>query len=262
MSVLSIFLAAGAFAGLMAGLLGIGGGIIIVPILAAVFPHLNIAPELTMHMAVATSLASIMFTSLASVYAHEKKNAVSWPVFQRMALGLVVGGWCGSFLADLASTHTLRFLFGILELLVAVQLVFDFKPRPQRRIPGTIGLLMAGVGIGVLSALVGIGGGTMVVPFLVWCAVGVRNAVATSSACGFPIAAAGSFGFIIAGWNSHSLPEWSLGYVYFPALLGISVTSVIFAPLGAQLAHKVPGRWLKRLFALFLATVGIVMMLG
>jgi hypothetical protein len=162
---------------------------------------------------------------------------------------------------DQLPNNTLRIIFGVFELLVAAQIGFGIKTAPHRQLPGRVGMSTTGGVIGVVSAIVGIGGGTLTVPFLVWCNVGIRQAVATSAACGLPIAIAGTIGFIAAGWNASALPAGSSGYVYWPAFAGIAATSVLFAPLGARLAHTLPADKLKRFFALFLAALGVLILL-
>jgi len=252
----------GAFAGLVAGLLGVGGGLIIVPVLVFIFTGQGIANHLIVHLAVGTSLATIVFTSISSVRAHHQHGAVIWPVFWQLTPGIVIGAWLGALFADVLASDQLRRFFGVFELLVAIQMTFNVKPRPHRQLPRRTGMLAAGGVIGSISAIVGIGGGTMTVPFLVWCNVAMRKAVATSSACGLPIAIAGATGFIVTGWNAVDLPVYSSGYVYWPAFIGIVIASVLSAPLGARLAHRLPAAQLKRIFAVLLYILGLRMLLG
>ncbi|KPK56720.1 MAG: hypothetical protein AMS22_00215 [Thiotrichales bacterium SG8_50] len=258
-----IYLGLGAFAGTVAGLLGVGGGLIVVPVLAIIFAQQGVSAEHLMHLAVGTSLATIVPTSISSVVAHHRRGAVLWQVFKRLVPGIVVGAAAGALLAKFLDTAVLRTTFGVFELLVAAQLALDIKPAPHRDLPARSGMTLAGTVIGAVSAVLGIGGGTLTVPFLVWCNTQVRQAVATSSACGLPIAIAGGVGFVVTGWEAASeLPSSSLGFVYLPALLGISVASVAFAPLGARLAHWLPPGTLKRIFAVFLAILGLRMLLA
>lgn len=252
----------GATAGVLAGLFGVGGGLVIVPVLALLFSRAAIAPEVIMHLAIGTSLATIVFTSISSVYAHHRRGAVRWPVVLRLAPGIILGAWLGAALADLLPSESLRIIFGVFELLVAVQLGLNLRASPHRSLPEWPGMGLVGGAIGSISAVVGIGGGTMTVPFLQWCNVPMRQAVATSAACGLPIALAGALGFVISGWSNNSLPALSSGYLYWPAFTGIVLASVTFAPLGARLAHTLPAAQLKRLFALFLAFLGLRMLLG
>ncbi|NIP73656.1 MAG: sulfite exporter TauE/SafE family protein [Gammaproteobacteria bacterium] len=250
----------GGFAGTVAGLLGVGGGLIIVPVLAVLFARTGIAPDVLMHLAIGTSLATIVATSIASAYAHHRHGSVRWDTWLRLAPGIVLGAWLGAALADYLAGAALRRFFGVFELVVAAQMGLALRVAPHRRLPGSAGTALAGVVIGTVSAIVGIGGGTLTVPFLTWCNVSIRNAVATSAAVGLPIAVAGMLGYLVAGWEEPALPNGSLGYVYGPALGGIVVTSLLFAPLGARLAHRLPTAVLKRVFALVLAALGVYML--
>ena len=256
-----IYLATGAFAGTMAGLLGVGGGLIIVPILVLSFATQGIAGEVQMHLAVGTSLATIIFTSLSSVSAHHRRGAVVWPTFWAMTPGIIIGALFGAMIARFIPSLSLRTLFGVFELFVALQMALSLKPSAHRGLPGKPGMSGAGAVIGALSALVGVGGGTLTVPFLLWCNVSIQRAIATSAACGLPIAVAGAVGFVISGWGDSQLPAWSSGYLYWPALLGIVSASVLFAPLGAKLAHCLPTVVLKRLFSLLLLALALRMLM-
>ncbi|MGB2683183.1 MAG: sulfite exporter TauE/SafE family protein [Candidatus Competibacter sp.] len=262
LATLLFYLLLGAFAGVMAGLLGVGGGLIIVPALAWIFHHQQIAESAIMHLAIGTSLATIILTSISSVRAHHQRGAVLWPTVWRLTPGIIIGAWLGAAIADQLSSVALQKIFAVFVLIMSAQMGFGAKPAPHRDLPKTAGMLAAGGVIGAVSAIVGIGGGSLTVPFLTWCNVQIRQAVATSAACGLPIALAGALGFVITGANAPNLPAWSLGYVYGPALAGIAFTSMLFAPLGAKLAHSVPTEMLKKIFAVFLAGVGIKMLLG
>jgi hypothetical protein len=254
------YLLLGVIAGLVGGLLGLGGGILIVPALLFLFMWQGMPADILMHLAVATSLFTIVFTSISSSYAHHKHQAVLWSQVFLLTPGIIVGAVFGAFIADYISSDILRRLFGIFEILVACQIGFSVKPSAQRSLPGRNGMLIAGGGIGTLSTILGIGGGTLTVPFLIWCHVDVRKAVASSSACGFPIALAGTLAMIFTGLDSTSLPENTIGYVYWPAAILILITSVLFAPVGAKLAHSIPVDALKRVFAIVLACVGLRML--
>ncbi len=254
------YAALGAFAGVLAGLLGVGGGLVIVPVLALLFHQADIASEVVMHLAIGTSLATIVFTSVSSVWAHHRHGAVQWEIFARLAPGVVLGALLGAMIADRIPSAGLRFFFGLFELGVALQMGLNLLPTPQRGLPGRWGMGMAGGMIGGVSAIVGIGGGTMTVPFLLWRQVPMRQAVATSAACGLPIAVAGAVGFVAMGWREAVLPTGSSGYLYWPAFFGIVTASVLFAPLGARLAHRLPAVLLKRVFSLFLVLLGLRML--
>jgi uncharacterized membrane protein YfcA len=256
---LPIYLLLGTFAGTIAGLLGVGGGLIIVPVLVYVFTRQHIDPEVMVHLAVGTSLATIVFTSISSVRAHHKRGAVHWDVFWKLAPGIVIGALLGSVVADWMPAHSLRRFFAVFEWLVAAQLLVGLRPKPGRGVPRLPGMFGVGGVIGGISSLVGIGGGTMTVPFLVWCNLRMQEAVATSSACALPIASAGAAGFMMTGWSSSQLPASSLGFVYLPAFVGIVLASILFAPVGAWLAHRLPANTLRQFFAIFLVLLGFYM---
>lgn len=252
--------ALGAFAGLLAGLLGVGGGLVIVPVLALIFHQAGMTPSVIMHMAIGTSLATIVFTSLSSVWAHHRHGAVMWTAFRDLTPGIVFGAMLGAMVADSLPSDSLKTFFGLFELMVALQMGLNILPSPKFGLPGAVGMGVAGGVIGMVSAIVGIGGGTMTVPFLQWCHVSMRQAVATSAACGLPIALTGAVGFLITGWGEAAIPEAGTGYIYWPAFLGIVAASIVFAPLGARLAHWLPAPLLKRFFSLFLALLAMGML--
>jgi uncharacterized membrane protein YfcA len=257
-----IYLAAGAAAGMMAGLLGVGGGIIIVPVLVFLFTLHGMAPDVITHLAIGTSLATIVVTSLSSIRAHQRRGVIMWPVFLRITPGIVLGALLGAVVADALSSDTLRRVFGAFAVTVALQMGLAGRPAAHRELPGTAGLLAVGTCIGGISSLVGIGGGSLSVPFMSFCNVAMRTAVATSAAIGLPIAIAGAAGFVVTGWGHPGLPAWATGYVYWPGFLGIVLASALVAPLGARLAHSLPTHTLQRIFALFLAVVGLKMLIG
>lgn len=252
-----IYLVLGAFAGVLAGLFGVGGGMIIVPVLVYSFALQGFAPDVLTHMAVGTSLATIAFTSLSSVRAHHKLGSVRWALFVWLALGIIGGCVLGALTAASLSGPILQKIIGVFAICIAIQMTFELKPRAALSEPGKPTLTIAGGVIGWASSIFGIGGGSLTVPFLVWRSVPMQQAVATSAACGMPIAVAGALSFMATGWGTAVLPDWSLGYVYLPAMIGIAATSVFFAGFGARLAHRLSQRMLKRLFALLLVTVGI-----
>ena len=260
LQIIVFYALAGIFAGLIGGMIGLSGGVIIVPVLHFLFIQQGFPLEILMQLAVTTSLATIIVTSSSATYVHHKKGAVLWPAVNRLAPGLLIGACLGAVLADYVSSTVLRTIFGVFEILVGIQIWLDFKPKAHSALPGTPGLVGSGAGIGLLSTLMGIGGGTLTVPFLLWCNVNMRNAVAVSSACGFPIAVAATIALIIVGWDEQVVPAHSLGYLYWPAALIISAMTVFSAPLGARLAHFLPIVTLKRVFAVVLVIVGIRML--
>ena len=236
--------------GFLAGLLGIGGGMLLVPFLTYILGIQKVAPDLAVKMAIATSMATIMFTSISSVRAHHRRGAVRWDIVGRLAPGVVLGGFVASLgVFALLKGSLLAVLFALFVSFSAIQMFLDKKPTPTRQMPGGAGQLAAGGVIGFLSGLVGAGGGFVSVPFMTWCNVPIHNAVATSAALGFPIALANVVGYVISGQNLKELPTASLGYVWLPALAVIATCSVLTAPLGAKAAHTLPVKQLKRIFA-------------
>lgn len=260
MTVWLMYLALGTFAGVLAGLLGVGGGIIIVPVLTFIFTAQQIPEAHILHLALGTSLASIMFTSISSLRAHHGRGAVDWTVVRRISAGIVVGTFAGSWVAAQLSTQFLKGFFVVFLYYVATQMLLNIKPKPHRQLPGLAGMSGMGGLIGGISSLVGIGGGTMTVPFLIWCNVALHRAIGTSAAVGFPIALAGAAGYLVNGWSA-TLPEYSLGFIYLPALVGVSAASIVTAPFGAKLAHSLPIDLLKKIFALLLFVMGTRMLL-
>lgn len=252
MSLFAAYIALGLVVGFVAGLLGVGGGLIIVPVLIALFQHYAIGVGIEPHLALGTSLASILFTSISSMRAHHRHGAVEWSLVRRIAPGIIGGTLLGSVLAARVSPQALTFFFTLFLFYAATQMWLDFKPRPHRNLPGAAGTTAAGGIIGAVSSWVGIGGGTLSVPFMLWHNVALHRAIATSSAIGLPIAIAGAFGYAISGWGMTNLPEYSLGFIFLPALTGIVLGSVLTAPLGARTAHRLPVRPLKKIFALLL----------
>lgn len=262
LTILMTYLGFGAIAGVLAGLLGVGGGLIIVPMVVFCLTSQGTSQESIMHLALGTSMASIMFTSVSSFWAHHKRGAVHWAVVRRMVPGILVGTFLGSCVASRLSTNFLKVFFVVFLYYVAFQMLTNKKPKPSRGLPGNIGMFGVGSTIGVVSSLVGIGGGTLSVPFMMWCNLAVHEAIGTSAAIGFPIAIAGTVGYLFNGMNASGLPEYSLGYVYLPALAGIVCASVLTAPLGVRLAHTLPVTKLKRVFAVLLVAVGTKMLVG
>lgn len=249
----------GAIAGTLAGLLGVGGGIVIVPLLAVFFSSQGVNIDVLMHVAIGTSLATIVITSLSSIYAHHQHGAIDWSVFKIISIGVFAGGLLGAFIASFIAGGYLKITFAIFLLLISIQMFFGSQIKAGSQLPKPMGMVLAGTIIGSISSVMGIGGGSMSVPFLTWCNVNIRKAIATSSAIGFPIAVSGTLGFIVLGLAVPNRPELSIGYINLPAFISIVISSVIFAPLGAKMAHRISTVYLKRLFAVFLLMVAIRM---
>lgn len=294
----------GAVAGTLAGLLGVGGGVVIVPVLLWIFhSHADIPTVRLMQMAIGTTMATIVITSISSIVAHHRYSAVLWTIVWQLVPGIIVGALLGAILANALSSDTLQTVFAVFILLASAQMGLRTLPyysfftqafsktnhnQSQSRLTGTdtpstsqeygerrsqyqaienpyplpnrLGMGIMGAVIGTISALVGIGGGSFIVPFLVGYHIPIRNAVATSAACGFPLAVSGAAGFMLVGWQISELPAFSSGYIYWPALAAIAPMSLLFAPLGAKLAHTISKNLLKKFFAVFLVIVGINML--
>lgn len=255
-----LYMVLGVFAGVLAGLLGIGGGLIIVPMLNIAFELQNFPEVHIQHVALGTSLATIIFTSLSSMRAHHKRGAIDYTAFWRLTPGIVTGTYLGAWVAALLPTMFLKALFGFFLYYVASQMLLNIKPKSGRELPGLPGTFAAGNVIGSFSALVGIGGGTLTVPFLSWCNRTIHVSIATAAAVGLPIALSGTAGFIVNGMGVEGIPGPHVGYVYLPAFFGIIATSMLTAPLGAKLAHSLPVAKLKRIFAVLLLVVGTKML--
>lgn len=258
----ALYLLLGSAAGVLAGLFGVGGGLIIVPVLVFSFSAQGFAPEVLTHLAVGTSLATIVFTSINSIREHHRRGAVQWNLFRWLTPGILGGAAVGGVTAALIQGPVLQKIIGVFAIFMAIQLALNLTPKAARPQPKSAELIVAGGIIGWASAIFGIGGGSITVPFLVWRSVAIQKAVATSAACGLPIALAGAVVFMVTGWHHSQLPEWSLGFVYLPALVGIALTSMFFARFGARLAHRLSPILLKRLFALLLTIVGLSFLLN
>ena len=262
MTEIVLYLCTGAAAGLAAGLLGIGGGLIIVPILFFIFSAQGVDSEHVMHIALATSLATITVTSISSTWAHQRHGAVLWTIVVSLSPGIIVGAWLGARLASMLVSDILRPIFAVFELVVAFHLLTNFKPTVHSTSLPRTRALSGGVVIGGISAIVGIGGGTLTVPFLLWHNITIRNAVATSAACGFPIGLAGTAAYVISGWNTAGSSDYMLGYVNLPAFTLIIITSILTAPMGASLAHRLSERSLRIVFAILLLLLSLKMLLS
>ena len=246
----------------MAGLLGVGGGLVVVPALAWIFATQGYADAALMQFAIGTSLATIIPTSIASLLAHHRRGSVDWPLVRRLTPGIVIGALGGAWLAHATSSDGLALFFGLFEIAVALQLALGRQPDRHRELPGPMGMTAAGGTIGTVSALLGIGGGTLTTPWLLWHGVDIRRAVGSSATCGLPIALAGAAGFAVTGLAGTWQPGMNTGYIVWPAMGAIVVTSVLLAPVGAGLAHRLPRRTLQQIFAVFLAVVGLRMLWG
>lgn len=256
------FLATGLLAGLLAGVFGVGGGVIVVPALILLFGHLGMGGEWVTHLAVGSSLAAIVGTGAASTLAHHRRDGVRWDLVLRLAPGIVLGAWVGAGVAGLLPELWLKRVFAAFLAYVGAGMLLRAAVSAGRAIPGATGLAAMGALIGSVSALVGIGGGTLTVPFLHSRGLPLRQAVGTSAACGIPIALAGALGFVVVGWGRTGLPEWSSGFVYWPGVALILAASIPSAPWGARLAHALPVAALKRGFGVFLLVMSAYLALG
>ena len=258
---ISAYLALGAFAGVFAGMLGIGGGLVLVPALALMFAAQAQFPAgEILHVALGTSMASIIFTAIASIRTHHSHGAIRWDIVKTITPGILVGTGLGTLVAASVPTRPLALFFTFFVCVVAVQMAMNLKPKATRELPGPVGIAGVGLGIGILSSLVAIGGGSLTVPFLTWCNVRIQHAIGTSAAVGFPIAIGGTVGYVFNGWGKAGLPAGSLGYVYLPALAILVAATMVTAPIGARLAHRLPVATLKRIFAGLLILLAVKML--
>ena len=255
-----VFVVLGTIVGFLAGLLGIGGGMTMVPVLTFVFTREGFAPEHVVHIAIATATATILFTSTSSMREHQRHRAILWPVVAAMAPGVIVGALVGPQIVGAMSTALLSALFGLFVAFAATNIWLDRQPKPSHTLPGRGGLIAVGSVIGIISSMVGAGGAFMTVPFMTACNVPMRNCVATSAALGLPVAAVATIGFVVAGIGQAGLPPHTIGYVHLPALLVIVAASVISAPFGARAAHRWPVKTLKRAFAFVLYALAAYML--
>ena len=254
------YLGLGLMVGFFAGLLGIGGGGIMVPLLVMIFTAQGFENTHLVHMALGTSMASIVLTSMSSAYHHHQRDAVRWDVWKKMAFWLLLGTFTLSFFTSYLPRTFLAIFFSVFMTYVAIQMFLNIKPKPSRTLPSQLGLGFTGFTIGGISALVAIGGGTMSVPFLTWCNVKIQHAIATSAALGVPIAIAGGIGYAMSGFGHEGLPTYSVGYVYLPAVLLISLVSVFIVPFGVKLSHRLPVGVLKKVFALMMLLLALKML--
>lgn len=254
-------LAMGTVVGFLAGLLGIGGGMMMVPVMTLIFTQRGVASGMAVKMAIATSMATILFTSLSSVRAHHRLGAVRWPIARAMAPGIVGGGLlAGAGAFAVLKGQGLALLFAAFIGYAAVQMLLDRKPHPGRELPAVWVQAAVGAGVGFASGLLGAGGAFLSVPFMTWCNVPPRQAVGTSAALGFPIALASTAGYVISGWQLPPALPGTLGYLYLPGLVIVALASVLLAPLGARTAQRINVSALKRLFAVMLLALAASML--
>jgi uncharacterized membrane protein YfcA len=256
------YAAIGAIVGFLAGLLGIGGGAITVPLLVWLFGAQGLPRGQLLHLAVGTSMATILFTSVSSVRAHAARGAIRWDLAWRITPGILIGGLVGSALASVIPTVAFAAIFTVVIYAAATHMLLGTRPRATRQPPGPVGMFLAGFVISAFSAFAAIGGAFMTVPFMVWCNVPVLQAIGTAAVIGFPIALSGTVGFVATGLQASGLPPHSLGFVFLPALAGIVAVSVLLAPAGAAVAHWLPTLWLRRIFALLFYAIATRMLMG
>jgi uncharacterized membrane protein YfcA len=246
------YLLLGAIAGFLGGMFGIGGGTVLVPVLLMLFEAQHFPAEHTMHLALGSAMAVILFTSIASTHKHHQHGAVNWRVVFSITPGILLGTAIGSLVAASISPYFLTLFFALFICFAAIQILLNINPPAARQLPGIAGMALMGTITGWVSTLVSVGGGTITVPFLLWCNVPIRHAIGTASAIGFPIAVGGTAGYILTGMNVSNLPSPHLGFVYLPAMLSCALVSVITAPLGAKTAHRTNVTRLRKFFALLL----------
>jgi uncharacterized membrane protein YfcA len=255
------YLALGAAMGFLAGLLGIGGGMISVPILASMFLAQALSPEHGLHLALGTAMASVVFTSSSSVLEHHKLAGVDWSIVKRLGPAMAVGTLLSAAASGWLPQRALALAFAVIVFGGATQIWLGRKPTASRGLPDTLGLWGVGLVIGMISGLVSAGGTFLSMPFMLWCGVPMRAAIGTGAALGLPVAVLGTVGFVASGWKADALPPWSLGFVYLPALAAVVLASVLTAPLGARTAQRVPIAMLRRIFAVVLYALATKMLL-
>ena len=250
----------GAVVGFLAGLLGIGGGMMLVPFMTFLLGQRGVEASLAVKMAIATSGATILFTSLSSLRAHHRHGAVRWPLVLRFAPGILVGGMAaGAGALSVLEGQALALVFAAFNIVIAARMLRGREARAGRTLPGSTGLFGAGAGIGFVSGLLGAGGAFLSVPFMTWCSVPLREAIGTSAALGFPIAVAATTGYLIGGWQLPPALPGALGYLYLPGVVIVALASVLTAPQGARAAQRMPVPQLRRMFALLLMALALYM---
>jgi uncharacterized membrane protein YfcA len=256
------YLGIGGLVGFAAGLLGIGGGVVMVPLLVFVFAASGMASDQVLHVALGTALAAMVFTSVASMRAHHAHGAVDWRIARAMSPGMLAGSFGAGLVAGFIPTRPLAMMFTALVFYAATQILLDLRPSGTRELPGSAGIFLAGAVIGAVSSLLAAGGAFLTIPFLAWCNVPLRRAIGTAAANGLPIAVAGTAAYVLNGLRAEGLPAFSVGYVYLPALALVVITSMLAAPLGAWLAHRLPVKRLRVIFALMLYAFATRMLIG
>lgn len=254
------YLALGGVAGFLAGLLGIGGGGMMVPILTGIFVAQGVPVENVVHLALGTAMATMAITSVSSFRAHHRLGSVRWDVVRRIAPGVLLGAFGTTFIAASVPSAPLAIFFACFMIFMSLQMLVDVKPKPSRELPGRLAVGGVGLIIGGISSLVAIGGAALSVPFMVWCNVKLQHAIGTSAAIGWPVAIAGTAGYLVNGLGAENMPAASLGYIYLPALAMISLVGIFTAPLGARLAHRLPVRNLKKVFSVFFMLLALKML--
>ena len=253
--------ALGSCAGFLAGLLGVGGALVMIPFLTFLLHHLDIPTDMAVKMAIATGMSTIVVTSLASTRAHHQAGSVRWDLFKGIAPGLVLGSAISSlWLFAVIKGSVLALVFSFFTAFSATQMLLDKKPKPGRQMPGPVGQSVVGSLIGLISGLVGAGGAFISVPFMAWCNVPLRQAVGTSAALGFPIALANAIGYVVSGWSETNTPPHSFGCVWLPGFFIICVCTIFTAPMGARYAQRLPVAKLKRGFAYLLYVLACTML--
>ncbi len=252
----------GIISGTISGLLGVGGGIIIVPFIAWLLRNNGMPADTIMQTAIATSLATIIITSFSSILAQQRRGAIKWSIVKTLTPGIAIGAWLGADLAHFLSSDLLAIVFGGFLLLSGLNMVIGLKTTSHRQLPSTLPLGLTGGLIGALSTLIGIGGGSLTVPYMIWHNVPVKNAIALGSTCGLPIALFGALSFLVIGSQANVLAIGNIGYINLPAFFGIAFTSLFSATLGVHLSHKIPTSALKKIFSVILIIIGLNMLIN
>lgn len=259
LSILPIYLFFGALVGLWAGLLGAGGGVILVPLLHVTLAWQGVDDSIIHHMAIATTMANILFTSSMATYSHHKRGAVPWKTVIWMVPGILAGSFAGSYVTAWIPAAPLTLAFGLFLVYAGIQMFVSIKPKASRHMPGVCGQIVMGFVIGVVSGLLGIGGAALTTVALLVCGLPILPVIAASGAFGFPIAVAGCIGYALTAWNHPGLPEYSLGFIYLPALLGLVPASMLLTPAGVRLSHSLPQKTLRRVMGTFLLFIAVRM---